>query len=137
MPIVPLLEIILLPGIVKSRMSLLVLVLKLSIKLWLILLPRCYGFTFTFATNLGIDVATPMQMYCDNQAAVFITSNLVFHEHTNISKLTHFIRDLLMKTQIVAPHVSSDDQPSNILMKQLARASFQRLSFKLGMICIL
>jgi hypothetical protein len=42
---VPLLVLILSPGVVKSRMLLLVLVLKLlNIELWLILLPRCYRF---------------------------------------------------------------------------------------------
>jgi hypothetical protein len=48
--IVPLLVVILLPGTVKNRMLLLVLVLKLNIVLWLILLSRCYGFALFFVT---------------------------------------------------------------------------------------
>ena len=57
-----------------------------------------------------VGVPTPMQMYCDNQAAIYIASNLVFHEHTkDIEVDCHFIQDLLMKKQIVILFVRSDD----------------------------
>jgi hypothetical protein len=32
--------------------------------------------------DLGLDVATPMQMHCENQATIFIANNFVFHVHT-------------------------------------------------------
>ena len=32
--------------------------------------------------DLGVGVPTPTQMYCDNQVAIYIASNLVFHEST-------------------------------------------------------
>jgi hypothetical protein len=84
--------------------------------------------------DLGIDVSTPMQMFCDNQAAIFIANNPVFHERTkHIEVDCHFIRDLLMRKQIVIPYVRFDDQLGDILTKPLARASFQRMFFKLGM----
>lgn len=38
-----------------------------------------------------------------------------------------------MKKQIVTPFVGVDDQLGDILTKPSARASFQQLSFKLGM----
>ena len=83
---------------------------------------------------LGINVPIPMLMYCDNQTAISIANNLVFHECTkHIVFDCHFIRDLLMKKQIVTTFVCSDDWLGDIFTKPLARASFQQLSFKLGM----
>ena len=80
---------------------------------------------------LGINVPIPMLMYCDNQTAISIAKNLVFHECTkHIVFDCHFIRDLLMKKQIVTPIIHSDDQLGDILTNPLAHASFQRLHFK-------
>ena len=48
--------------------------------------------------NLGIDVATLIKMYYDNQTTIFIANNLVFHECIKDIKFDcHFIRDLLMR----------------------------------------
>jgi hypothetical protein len=48
--------------------------------------------------DLGLDVPTPMQMHCDNQAAIFIANNPVFQDCTkHIDVDYHFIRDLLMQ----------------------------------------
>ena len=42
--------------------------------------------------DLGIDVSTPMQMFCNNQATIFIANNPVFHERTkHIEVDCHFI----------------------------------------------
>ncbi len=38
-----------------------------------------------------------------------------------------------MRKQIATPYVCSNDQLGDIFTKPLARASFQRMSFKLGM----
>ena len=32
--------------------------------------------------DIGVDVSAPMQMLCDNQVALFIANNPVFHERT-------------------------------------------------------
>ena len=131
--IVPLLVVILLPGTVKkynvvarssAEAEYRAMAHTASEILWVCSLLR----------DLGIDVPTSMQMFCDNQAAIFIANNPIFHERTkHIEVDCHFIRDLLMRQQIVTPYVHSDDQLGDILMKPLARASFQRMSFKLGM----
>ena len=46
--------------------------------------------------DIGIQTQTPMNMYCDNQAARHIASNPVFHERTkHINIKLHFIRDII------------------------------------------
>lgn len=37
-----------------------------------------------FMIELGIDVSAPMEMFCDNQAAIHIAANPVFHERTKL-----------------------------------------------------
>lgn len=85
-------------------------------------------------SDFGLTAPTPMDMYCDNQATIFIANNPVFHERTkHIEVDCHFIRDLLLRRELATPYIHSDDQLSDILTKPLARALFQRLSSKLGM----
>ena len=71
--------------------------------------------------DIGLDVPSTMKMHCDNQATIFIASNPVFHERTkHIEVDYHFIRDLLMKKEIITPYIKSVDQLSDILTKPLA-----------------
>ncbi len=49
-------------------------------------------------------------MYCDKQATIFIANNHDFHEHTKDIEIDcHFIQDLLMRKQIVIPHIRSNN----------------------------
>lgn len=84
--------------------------------------------------DIGIDVSVPLEMYCDNQAAIFIANNPVFYERTKHIKVDcHFIGDSLLRKELITPYVRSSDQLGDILTKPLARPSFQQLSSKLGM----
>ena len=47
----------------------------------------------SLARELGFNEKEPMQMHCDNQAAIYIASNPVFHERTRHMEVDcHFVR---------------------------------------------
>lgn len=52
-----------------------------------------------FMQDLQIDQSHPITVYCDNQAALRITVNIVFHEHTKHIELhCHVIHEKIQKS---------------------------------------
>ena len=83
-------------------------------------------------SKLGFAQPSPTSLHADNNRAIRITKNHVFHERTkHIEVDCHFIQDELKRDAISLPHVPTDLQFFYILTKGLPRPHHQFLVSKL------
>ncbi|KAK6125101.1 hypothetical protein DH2020_041165 [Rehmannia glutinosa] len=78
--------------------------------------------------ELKIPLVYPTTIWIDNQSAVSLANNPVFHSRTKHLEIDlHFIRDKIQEGKISVRHVPAIDQTSDIFTKPLSGQSFTRL----------
>jgi len=83
--------------------------------------------------ELTVDNINPIPLKCDNQAAIYIAKNLVFHKRTkHIGLNCHFLREKLMEGLVSLSSVTTKHQLAGIMTKPLIGMQHHSTLGKLG-----
>jgi hypothetical protein len=85
--------------------------------------------------ELGYYKQDRFPLYTDNNGALLLAKNPVFHERTkHIAVKFHYIRDLINKGIIDLYYISTNDQKADGLTKALEKIKFQAFLVQLGLL---
>ena len=82
--------------------------------------------------DFGLFLPHPPLLWCDNVSALAIATNPVFHARTkHIEVDCHFVREKVLKCDVMLKFISTHDQLANLFTKGLPSPRFNWLTSKL------
>lgn len=84
-------------------------------------------------TDLHMEQKESTQIFVDNQAAISIANNPVFHGKTKHFKIKfYFLREAQKEGEVKLIYCKTEDQSADILTKALPKARYEFLRQRLG-----
>ena len=85
--------------------------------------------------DLGYSKLVPVDLLCDNESAIKLALNPIFHDKTKHFEVdVHFIREKIAKCVIQLVKVESKENVSDILTKSLVSCQHEYFSGKMGLV---
>ncbi|KAK2979108.1 hypothetical protein RJ640_022103 [Escallonia rubra] len=87
--------------------------------------------------DMFCEVDYAVQIKCDNESAIKLASNPIFHARTkHIEVRYHFVREKVLNEEVELLSVRTNDQVADIFRKALVEPKFQRFRDALGVISL-